>query len=215
MSWRSRRGNQHSAVQSPSFVGPRRKKTDRGQRSAFPSETSRFRAFDSRAQGFSTPLARRQSSCSPPLLNRVATHPIVRYQAFRDRAPCLSRVTTLPKGTRLELGREANLVNSILNQPYRRRVSTDQLNRKDSQLSGSLEGEPGPTPAGKTLPYSYTPNKYNYLPSPSTVTTINFLKKNTILIHYTTINNTECYLRAINTASYFIGRGASTIQIKI
>ena len=57
LDWRSRRASQHPAVQSPVhipekrptnlarsplLVGPLRKKTDRGQRSAFPSETSRF-----------------------------------------------------------------------------------------------------------------------------------------------------------------------------
>ena len=43
----------------------------------------------------------------------------------------------------------------ILSQPYRPRVSTDRLNREGSQFAASLEGEPGPTPAGKTLPHSY------------------------------------------------------------
>ena len=88
--------------------GPRRKKNDRGQRLAFPSETSRF-AFDSRAQGFSPPLARQRSSCPPPSPNLVRTHPIENYQALRDSAPCLSRAATLPKGTKLELGRGAHL----------------------------------------------------------------------------------------------------------
>ena len=45
-------------------------------------------------------------------------------------------------------------MNTILNQPYHRRVLTDQLDREDSQLAASLESESGPTPAGKTLPYS-------------------------------------------------------------
>ena len=66
-------------------------------------------AFDSRAQGFSPPLARRRSSCPPPSPNLVRTHPIDRYQALRDSAPCLSRAATLPKGTKLELGRGAHL----------------------------------------------------------------------------------------------------------
>ena len=44
---------------SPLLVGPRDKKTDRGQSSAFPSEASRFAPLISRAQRFSTPLARR------------------------------------------------------------------------------------------------------------------------------------------------------------
>ena len=36
------------------------------ERSAFPSENLPVRAFDSRAQGFSTTLARRRSSCPAP-----------------------------------------------------------------------------------------------------------------------------------------------------
>ena len=61
----------------------------------------------------------------------------------------------LPKGTKLMLERSAHMGKILLNQPYRRRVSTDRLNREDSQLTASLEGEFGPTPAGKTLPHSY------------------------------------------------------------
>ena len=64
---------------------------------------------DSRAQGFSPPLARRRSSCSPPSPNLVRTNPIEHYQVLRDRAPCPSRAATLPKGTKLELGRGTHL----------------------------------------------------------------------------------------------------------
>ena len=87
----------------------------------------------------------------------MCTHPIVEYyQALRDSAPCLSRAATLPKGTKLGLGKRRAPGNTIiLSQPYRRRVSTDRLNREGSQLAASLEGEPGPTPAGKTLPHSF------------------------------------------------------------
>ena len=67
------------------------------------------RAYDSRAQGFSPPLARQRSSCPPPSPNLVRTHPIENYQALHDSAPCLSRAATLPKGTKLELGRGAHL----------------------------------------------------------------------------------------------------------
>ena len=88
------------------FAAP---KNDRDQTSAFPSETSRFTPFDSRAQGFSPPLARRRSSSRPPSLNLVRTHPIEHYQTLRDSAPCLSRAATFPKGTKLELGRGAHL----------------------------------------------------------------------------------------------------------
>ena len=50
----------HESCRSPLLVGPRRKKTDRGHRSAFPSETSRFapRSLVSR-RGFSRPTLRR------------------------------------------------------------------------------------------------------------------------------------------------------------
>ena len=102
-------------------------------------------------------MARQRSSCPPPSPNLVRTHPIVEYyQALRDSAPCLSRAATLPKGTKLGLGKRRAPGNTIiLSQPYRRRVSTDRLNREGSQLAASLEGEPGPTPAGKTLPHSF------------------------------------------------------------
>ena len=50
--------------------------------------------------------------------------------------------------------------NAILSQPYYRRVSTDRPNREGSQLAASLEGEPGPTPAGKTPPHSYPETRF-------------------------------------------------------
>ena len=102
----SSRPKPHESCPFAAPCGPRRKKNDRRQRSAFPSET---RAFDSRAQGFSPPLARQRSSCPPPSPNLVRTHPIENYQALRDSAPCLSRAATLPKATKLELGRGAHL----------------------------------------------------------------------------------------------------------
>ena len=70
---------------------------------------SRFRFS---RQVFSPPLARQRSSCPPPSPNLVRTHPIENYQALRDSAPCLSRAATLPKGTKLELGRGAHLKTS-------------------------------------------------------------------------------------------------------
>ena len=67
------------------------------------------RAFDFHAQGLGTPLARRRSSYPPPSPNLVRTRPIEHYKALRDSTPCLSRAATLPKGTKLELGRGAHL----------------------------------------------------------------------------------------------------------
>ena len=89
------------------------------------------------------------------------THPMKNYRALRDSGPCLSRAATLPKGTKLGLGKRCAPGNTIiLSQPKRRRVSTDRLNREDSQLAASLEGESGPTPAGKTVPHSYPETRF-------------------------------------------------------
>ena len=89
----------HESCPFATPCGPRRKKNDRGQRSGFPSETSRF----------SPPLTRQRWSCPPPSPNLVRSHPIENYQALRNSAPCLSRAVTLPKATKLELGRGAHL----------------------------------------------------------------------------------------------------------
>ena len=122
------------------------------------------RAFDSCAQGFSIPLARRRSSCSPPSPRLVLTHPIERPTV---RLRMLLRPTRLsvtvapasrmppPSDAPNWSSEEAHPVNTILNQPYHRRPSTDRLNRKDSQLVVSPEGESSPTPAGKTLPHFF------------------------------------------------------------
>ena len=60
-----------------------------------------------------------------------------------------------PEGHQIGARKRRTPENTILSQPYCRRVSTDRPNRESSQLAASLEGEPGPTPpAGKTLPHS-------------------------------------------------------------
>ena len=96
-------------------------------------------------------MARRRSSCPPPSPNLVRTHPIEYSQALRHSALCLSRSVTLSKGIKLELGRSAHLGPPSSANHICRRVSTDRPNRKGSQLAASLEGEPGPTPAGNCL----------------------------------------------------------------
>ena len=65
-----------------------------------------------------------------------------------------------PEGHQIGARKRRAPGNTILSQPYRRRVSTDRLNRESSQLAASLEGEPGPTPAGKTLPHSYPETRF-------------------------------------------------------
>ena len=58
-----------------------------------------------------------------------------------------------PEGHQIGARKRRTPENTILSQPYCRRVSTDRSDREGSQLAASLDGEPGPTPAGKTLPH--------------------------------------------------------------
>ena len=87
---------------------------------SFPPRNLSTRAFDSRAQGFSTPLARRRSNCLPSSPNLVLTRPIVRaaapFKVFLDSAPCLSRAATSRRAPHWS-SEEEHLVNTILNQP--------------------------------------------------------------------------------------------------
>ena len=62
-----------------------------------------------------------------------------------------------PEGHQIGARKWRTPENINLSQPYCRRVSTDRPNCEGSQLAASFEGEPGPTPAGKTLPHSHTP----------------------------------------------------------
>ena len=65
-----------------------------------------------------------------------------------------------PEGHQIGARKRRTPENTILSQPCCRRVSTDGPNREDSQLAASLEGEPGPTPARKTLPHSYPETRF-------------------------------------------------------
>ena len=146
-------------VRSPLLVSPRRKKTDRGQRSAFPSETSRFATLI---------LAHRGSSLPWLVDDRAALHPRriwcihTRQSATRLSATVLpaSRVPPPPEGHQTGARKRRAPGNTILNQRYHRRVSIHRLNREDSQLAASLEGKHGPTPAGKTLPHLYLETRF-------------------------------------------------------
>ena len=138
------------------LVGPRRKKTDRGQRSASPSRNLLVRAFDYRAQGFNFPLACRRSICPPLSLNMARTYPMIERCCDlpgipRRQSPLSLACHCLLKGPNWS-SEEAHLVDTILKLPYPRGVSIDRLSREDSQLAASLEGESSPTPVGKTLP---------------------------------------------------------------
>ena len=65
-----------------------------------------------------------------------------------------------PEGHQIGAQKRRTHENTILSQPSCRRVSADRPNREGSQLAASLEGEPGPTPAGKTLPHSYPETRF-------------------------------------------------------
>ena len=65
-----------------------------------------------------------------------------------------------PEGHQIGARKRRTPENTILSQPYCRRVSTDRPNRESSQLAASLEGEPGPTSARKTLPHSYPETRF-------------------------------------------------------
>ena len=65
-----------------------------------------------------------------------------------------------PEGPQIGARKRRTPENTILSQPYCRRVSTDRPNREGSQLAASLEGEPGPTPTGKTLLHSYPETRF-------------------------------------------------------
>ena len=65
-----------------------------------------------------------------------------------------------PEGHQIGARKGRTPENTILSQPYCCRASTDRPNRESSQLAASLEGEPGPTPAGKTLPHSYPETRF-------------------------------------------------------
>ena len=65
-----------------------------------------------------------------------------------------------PEGHQIGARKRRTPENTILSQPCCRRVSTDRSDREGRQLAASLEGEPGPTPAGKTLQHSYPETRF-------------------------------------------------------
>ena len=65
-----------------------------------------------------------------------------------------------PEGHQIGSRKRSTRENTILSQPCCGRVSTDRPNCEGSQFAASLEGEPSPTPAGKTLPHSYPETRF-------------------------------------------------------
>ena len=119
----------HESCPFAAPCGSRRKKNDRGQISAFPSETSRFAPLILAHKGSALPWLVDERAALRIRRISVRTHPIEHYQA-----PVLPPSRVPPPSRRapnwsLE---EARTWNTILSQSYRRRVSTDRPNREGS-----------------------------------------------------------------------------------
>ena len=144
----------HESCPFAAPCGPRRKKNDRGQTSAFPSETSRFKPVILVHRGLALPwLVDDRAALRFRRIWCVPTRKGLPGSPRQCSLPLACRHP--PEGHQIGARKRRAPGNTILSQPYRRRVSTDRLNREGSQLAASLEGEPGPTPARKTLPHSY------------------------------------------------------------
>ena len=90
-------------ARSPLHVGPCRNKTDRGRRSAFPSETS----------GLAPLILAHRDSALPWLVAESGAYPPDRaLPDFPRQCPMPLACHHLPKGTKLELGRGAHLGNN-------------------------------------------------------------------------------------------------------
>ena len=151
--------NPHESCPFAALCGPRTKKNYRGQRSAFPQKPpgSRFRFSRTGVQpspGSSTielPSAFTESGAYPPD-RELPGSPQLCSLPLACRHP--------PEGHQIGARKRRTPENTILSQSYCRRVSTDRPNREGSQLAASLEGEPGPTPAGNTLPHSHPETRF-------------------------------------------------------
>ena len=115
-------------ARSPLLVGPRRKKIDRGQRSAFPSETSRFTPLILAHRGSALPwLVDDRAALRPRRIwCLLALESVPRYACAcccalpgfpRQCSSPASRVPPPPKGLPNWSSEEAHLVNTILNEP--------------------------------------------------------------------------------------------------
>ena len=149
----------HESCPFAAPCGPRRKKNDRGQTSAFPSETSRFKPVILAHRGSAPPCTIEL----PSTFAESGAYPPDRALPDSPRRQCSLPLACRhpPEGHQIGARKRRALGDTIiLSQPYRRRVSTDRLNREGSQLAASFEGESGPTPTGKTLPHSYPETRF-------------------------------------------------------
>ena len=117
--------------------------------------------LDSRVLEFSTlpwlmtielPSAVAESDAYPIEYATICLRVLMRLTRLSATAPPASRAT-FSRSAPIWRSEEAHRVDTILNQPNCRRVSTDRLNRVNNQLVSSLEGESGLTPAVKSQRY--------------------------------------------------------------
>ena len=141
----------HESCPFAAPCGPRRKKNDRGQRSAFPQKPpgSRFRFSRTGVQpspGSSTielPSAFAESGAYPPD-RELPGSPRQYSLPLACRHP--------PEGHQIGARKRHAPESIILSQPYCRRVSTDRPNRESSQLTASLVLHPLERPSHTHTP---------------------------------------------------------------
>ena len=149
----------HESCPFAAPCGPRRKKNDGGQTSAIPQKPpgSRFRFSRTGVQ----PSPGSSTIELPSAFVESGAYPLDRELPGSPRqSPLPLACRHPPEGHQIGARKRRTSENIILSQPYCRRVLTDRPNREGSQLAASLEGEPGPTPAGKTLPQSYPETRF-------------------------------------------------------
>ena len=150
----------HESCTFALLVGPRRKKNDSGQTSAFPSETSRFAPLILAHRGSALPWLVDDRAALPAFAKSGAYPP---NRALPGSPRQCSLPHACPHTCRRALNwssEEARPCKHHPQHPYRRRVSTDRLNCEGSQLAASLDSEPGPTPPGKILPHKYPETRF-------------------------------------------------------
>ena len=164
LSWRSRRASRHPAVQSP--VHPRKSPTNLARSPLHVALVGRKMTvvrdqfFPQKPPGSRFRFSRTGVQPSPgsstiELLSAFAESGV--YPPDRE-LPGSPRQCSLPlacrhppEGHQIGARKRRTPENTILSQPYCLCASTDRANREGCQLAASLEGESGPTPAGKTV----------------------------------------------------------------
>ena len=150
----------HESCPFAAPCGPRRKKNDRGRKLSCPSETSRFALSVLAHRGQPSPGS--STIKLPSAFAEFGAYPPDRELPGSPRQCSLPLACRHPPEGHKKIGTRKKRTpgNTILSQPYCRRVSTDRPNREGSQLAESRVGEPGPTHAGKTLPHSYPETRF-------------------------------------------------------